>query len=418
MDDRMYYNIKYWCKVYFNTQVKCDSVDNHMSECFNAWILAARHKIIITMLEEIRVKMLTRIAKLREFTNTWMCNFSPMSLKVLQENIDRSMNCNIEFNGVDGFEVREGLCPHSVDLNRWILKGIPCAHAVAAIYFKKCEPLDYIDNCYSKETYLRTYTNVLQPATNMEMWPVSTNPTVAPLEIKGMPGRPGHNKRGCSQRVESSTREEPSNIDKGKGKTSGLGPAKRSRERPPAAPSASATPTKSARGRPPATPSTSATPTKGARGRPLIAPATSNAYATPSASAAPSKSARERPPAAPSAPPACPSPANYHVGSSTPADYQSTNSNRGRGRGRGSTTSYKRQAVIGMGVFQAENGFKAFNVTKSADVTGDIGYKPSTTTKLKWNGKVAISTRKLQEMREEQRKKNQEEVVQTIQSRK
>ncbi|KAG5599240.1 hypothetical protein H5410_030610 [Solanum commersonii] len=191
MDDLMYYNIEYWCKVYFNSQVKCDSVDNNMSECFNSWILAARHKTIITMLDEIRVKMMTRIAKLREFTNTWMCDFSPMSLKVLQENIDRSVNCNIEFNGVDGFEVKEGPFQHSVDLGRWTcscrvwqLKGIPCAHAVAAIYFKKCEPLDYIDNCYSKATYLRTYANVLQPVTNMEMWPVSTNPTVAPPEIK------------------------------------------------------------------------------------------------------------------------------------------------------------------------------------------------------------------------------------------
>ncbi|XP_049352648.1 oleosin-B6-like [Solanum verrucosum] len=207
----------------------------------------------------------------------------------------------------------------------------------------------------------------------MEIWPVSTNPTAAPLEIKSMPGRPGklrrnevgesknigkltrtgfamtrsncnvrgHNKRGCSQRVESSTREEPLNTDKGKGKTSGLGrpkkaktegehstkrsrrrppatpsaspgPAKRSRERPPATPSASATPAKSARERPPATPSTSTTPTKGARRRPLIAPATPNASATPSASAAPINSARGRPPAAPSAPPTCPSPANYH----------------------------------------------------------------------------------------------------------
>ncbi|KAG5632879.1 hypothetical protein H5410_004596 [Solanum commersonii] len=65
--------------------------DNNMSECFNAWILAARHKTIITMLEEIRVKMMTRIAKLKEFPITWKCNFSPMALKVLEENISRSM---------------------------------------------------------------------------------------------------------------------------------------------------------------------------------------------------------------------------------------------------------------------------------------------------------------------------------------
>ena len=95
MIDLMYYNIEFWCKVYFNTQVKCYSIDNNLSECFNSWILKPIHKTIITMLEEIRVKMMTRIDKLREFTNTWMCDFSPMCLKVLQEKIDRSMNCNI-----------------------------------------------------------------------------------------------------------------------------------------------------------------------------------------------------------------------------------------------------------------------------------------------------------------------------------
>lgn len=75
---------------------------------------------------------------------------------------------------------------------------------------------------------------------------------------------------------------------------------------------------------------------------------------------------------------------------------------------------------MGMGVFQVENGFKAFNsgmpsfkilstgatkVTRSADITGDIGFKPSTASKFKWKGKSAISTRKLQEMSEQQRKK-------------
>ncbi|KAH0757388.1 hypothetical protein KY290_020881 [Solanum tuberosum] len=250
----------------------------------------------------------------------------------------------------------------------------------------------------------------------MEMWHVSTNSTVAPPEIKSMPGRPGklrkkeageskksgklpriglamtcsncnirgHNKRGCPQRVESSTREEPSNTDKGNGKTSGLGrpkksqtegehSTKRSRGRPPAAPSASPGPVKRSRGRPPAAPSASPRPAKRSRGRPLEAPSASAALtkgargrppiapAAPNASVAPAKSVRRRPPAAASAPLTCPSPANYHVGSFTPVDYQLTNSSKGRGRG--STTSYKRQAVIGMGVFQDENGFKALNVS-------------------------------------------------------
>ncbi|WMV10024.1 hypothetical protein MTR67_003409 [Solanum verrucosum] len=90
-----------------------DGEDNNMSECFNEWILVARHKTIITMLEEIRVKMMTRIAKLKEFPITWKCNFSPMALKVLEENISRSMDCTIEFNGAAGFEMKEALSTQS-----------------------------------------------------------------------------------------------------------------------------------------------------------------------------------------------------------------------------------------------------------------------------------------------------------------
>ncbi|XP_059287011.1 uncharacterized protein LOC132040395 [Lycium ferocissimum] len=211
MDKLMYFNIEYWCKVYFNTEVKVDSVDNNMSECFNSWILAARHKTIITMLEEIRVKMMTRIGSLREFVNTWRSNYSPMSIKVLEENIVRSMECNIDFNGVAGFEVREGLLVHTVDLGRrycscraWQLKGIPCAHALAAISHKQYDPLDYMHSCYNKETYMRTYATVLEPLTNMEMWPISSNPTVAPLEYKTMPGRPAKVRRKEAHEIRKS----------------------------------------------------------------------------------------------------------------------------------------------------------------------------------------------------------------------
>ncbi|PHT47895.1 hypothetical protein CQW23_12103 [Capsicum baccatum] len=90
------------------------------------------------------------------------------------------------------------------------------------------------------------------------------------------------------------------------------------------------------------------------------------------------------------------------------------------GSGRENTTPFKRQRVVGMGVFQAENGFKVLNpgmpsnkiystgqakIARSADITGDISYRPSSTSKLNWNGKSAISTRKLQQLKENRRKK-------------
>lgn len=195
--DLLYYPPETWCKLYFRTDIKCDSVDNNMSESFNAWILGPRHKTIITMLEEIRVKVMTRIGQLSQFPKTWLTNISPMALRVLEINIKKSMECNIDFNGERGFEISDGPYQHTVDLrNRtcscraWMLKGIPCQHALAAILYKKYEPIEFVDSCYSKETYLRTYCHFLQPVTNMKMWPESNNPYVAPPVVKPMPGRP------------------------------------------------------------------------------------------------------------------------------------------------------------------------------------------------------------------------------------
>ncbi|KAH0741530.1 hypothetical protein KY290_034573 [Solanum tuberosum] len=164
----------------------------------------------------------------------------------------------------------------------------------------------------------------------------------------------GHNRRGCSQRegVESSTRQSAPSLTA----------------------SVRAEPTGSGRG----------------RGKPKKTPS------------APSE-------VAPSAPPL---PTDFHASSSVPPTYHASSSitgttKRGRGRGRGNTSPEKRPRVMGLSVFQAANGFKVMNpgmpsskiystgqakVTRSSDVIGDIGYTPSNTTKLKWNGKATIST--------------------------
>ena len=124
-----------------------------MAESFNAWIVSARYKTIITMLEEIRVKMIKRIGDLREFSNTWITDISPMSLKILQENIQKSMQCNLTWNGKRGFEIKHHVLTYTVDIvNRrcscrsWQLRGIPCPHGVVALHYKNLEPIHY----YSK----------------------------------------------------------------------------------------------------------------------------------------------------------------------------------------------------------------------------------------------------------------------------
>ena len=58
------------------------------------------------MLEEIRVKIMKRVGDLREFSNTWITGIAPMSLKILQENIQKSMQCNLTWKRERGFEIK------------------------------------------------------------------------------------------------------------------------------------------------------------------------------------------------------------------------------------------------------------------------------------------------------------------------
>ena len=136
------YNKETWCKAFIQTFSKCDSIDNNMAESFNSWILGPRNKTIVTMLEEIRVKVMSRVSKSRAFAETWTDGISPMAMMVFNTNVTRSMQCNIEWNGDVGFEVLEGVYKHTVNLGQqkcscrsWELKGIPCAHGIAAVSY-------------------------------------------------------------------------------------------------------------------------------------------------------------------------------------------------------------------------------------------------------------------------------------------
>ncbi|WMV51928.1 hypothetical protein MTR67_045313 [Solanum verrucosum] len=125
-----------------------------------------------------------------------------MDFKILQQNINKSMQCNISWNGERVFEVVDKGFTHYVDIVRrtcscraWQLKGIPCPHGVAALHYKQNEPIHYVASCYNKETYLRTYEYVIQPMNNMNMWPPSVNPTVQPPPVKQLPRRPSKARR-------------------------------------------------------------------------------------------------------------------------------------------------------------------------------------------------------------------------------
>ncbi|XP_060210371.1 uncharacterized protein LOC132637276 [Lycium barbarum] len=120
-----------------------------------------------------------------------------MARRILEENKELSNRCHVQWNGVHGFEIRDGGFTFVVHLDKkycdcrlWMLRGVPCPHAVCAYYYLNQDPDAHVEHWYRKETFLKAYSHFIQPITNMRMWPETTNPSIEPPVPRKMPGRP------------------------------------------------------------------------------------------------------------------------------------------------------------------------------------------------------------------------------------
>ncbi|KAK8701738.1 hypothetical protein V6N13_020117 [Hibiscus sabdariffa] len=79
-----------WSKSQFSCNNKCDMLLNNLCESFNKFILDARDKPIITMLETIRTKIMQRIAKTKVEADKWSTILCPKIQKKLDATIESS----------------------------------------------------------------------------------------------------------------------------------------------------------------------------------------------------------------------------------------------------------------------------------------------------------------------------------------
>ncbi|KAL6228323.1 hypothetical protein ACLB2K_002274 [Fragaria x ananassa] len=192
-------NPKHWCRAHFNGILKCDVLLNNLCESFNAFILLARSKPVISCFEEIRVKLMKRIAVRKEKMTKVVDTICPKPREILEKNkVRASTDCIPNATGSTKIEVESiGGNKYVVDLQmrtcacrRWNLTGIPCKHAVSAIHFMREKPEDYMDACYLKKTYLATYSHTIQPVNGMDLWMPSDELAILPPQYTRQPGRP------------------------------------------------------------------------------------------------------------------------------------------------------------------------------------------------------------------------------------
>ncbi|XP_074284368.1 uncharacterized protein LOC141608938 [Silene latifolia] len=172
-----------------------------MAQTFNAYIISARTKHIIYMLEEIRVALMQRLVKKKtemEKKCTFVC---PRVQEKLEKEKELAAMCTPLPSSDIVYQVMYGTDNLTVNLEtrectckKWNLTGIPCGHAIAAIFDKYEKAEDYVDDCYKKETYLRIYGSSITPCPGERHWP-SVHQLLNPPQIKVGPGRPRKNRR-------------------------------------------------------------------------------------------------------------------------------------------------------------------------------------------------------------------------------
>ena len=159
-----------WTRSHFTTRALTDCLVNNLSESFNAMILKSRDKPILAMSEWIRVRLMTELYTKRKGIEKYAGKLCPSIQDKLEKLELEASHLVLPPAGSFLYEVGSQYEGHVVDLVKktcscrsWDLNGIPCKHAITAIYTNIETPEDYTHLCYFKETYMEIYKEVLPP---------------------------------------------------------------------------------------------------------------------------------------------------------------------------------------------------------------------------------------------------------------
>ena len=78
---------------------------------------------------------------------------------------------------------------------KWMITGIPCCHALAAIRFLNLNAKDYIPLCFRKSSFEEMYNSIIYPINGQNMWPTTDFLDGMPPRKRIMPGRPKKKRR-------------------------------------------------------------------------------------------------------------------------------------------------------------------------------------------------------------------------------
>ncbi|RYQ85537.1 uncharacterized protein [Arachis hypogaea] len=184
-----------WTKAYFSHGPKVDNITNNMCEVWNAKIVEYRGKPILTMCKDLRCYLMRKMATHKRKLEACSGLLAPVQQKKLDKFIKPSANKWRAIWARDNdrvlFEVyRENhkvgvnLHQRTCTCNVWQLTGMPCRHAVAAMYKIRLKPEEFVHKWLTMQSIRDTYKHCIKPVNSEEYWIPSTAVPCDPPPIK------------------------------------------------------------------------------------------------------------------------------------------------------------------------------------------------------------------------------------------
>ncbi|XP_021992760.1 uncharacterized protein LOC110889518 [Helianthus annuus] len=179
-----------WSRAYFSGRAKRDMLLNNICEVFNRQIIGAWDKPIITCLEFNREYITKRIVNVKKLQAKCMGPLIPHATEVFDKIKKHASVMSVLMVDTDKYQVTGPRSQCVVNIKhktyacrKWDLTGMPCKHAVAAIWDMSRNsinagiPEEWVSDVYWLSTWKNVYENVIEPINGPNMWTPSHCPT-------------------------------------------------------------------------------------------------------------------------------------------------------------------------------------------------------------------------------------------------
>ncbi|XP_010260239.1 PREDICTED: uncharacterized protein LOC104599412 isoform X2 [Nelumbo nucifera] len=162
----------------FDPIVKSDDITNNWTESFNSWIGEARTMAVVEMLKDIRKRWMYQIFERYEIAEAHEAELMPNVQSIIDRRrrearsirVFQSGQYEYQTSGADLVENVIKMDAKTCTCRVWDICGIPYAHALAVLTYKKGRVEELCDKAFHKATNVRVYSHFVHALPGQKYW--------------------------------------------------------------------------------------------------------------------------------------------------------------------------------------------------------------------------------------------------------